>query len=153
MVLPLLFGGLLLTVALTAIRDRISPGAPLPSHPVQEAISGADAIMIAQVMILGVIVAPICEEIMFRGVLYRNMREASNRFGLVITMTVSAVVTSFIFSAIHPQGWVTIPVLMALAMGFCLAREWRGSLLASMIAHGITNFVTLTLNVVLFASG
>ena len=33
--------------------------------------------------------------------------------------------------------------------GFTIAREWRGSLLPGMVAHGLNNFVILTLNIVL----
>ena len=39
----------------------------------------------------------------------------------------------------HPQGILAVPGLMALALGFSLMREWRGTLLPSMIAHGINN--------------
>ena len=39
---------------------------------------------------------------------------------------------------------------MALAIAFCLAREWRRSLVAPMIAHGINNGV-ITLMLLLTA--
>jgi membrane protease YdiL (CAAX protease family) len=51
----------------------------------------------------------------------------------------SVVLVSFIFAAIHPQGWVAIPALMGIAVGMNLMREWRGSLLPSMLVHGISN--------------
>jgi membrane protease YdiL (CAAX protease family) len=46
---------------------------------------------------------------------------------------------------IHPQGLEAVPILMALAFTFCLVREWRGSLVPAMIAHGISNGLVLTL--------
>ena len=52
---------------------------------------------------------------------------------------------SFIFAAIHPQGLMVIPPLMFMAFGFSLAREWRGSLLPSMFAHGMSNGAVLML--------
>jgi membrane protease YdiL (CAAX protease family) len=60
-------------------------------------------------------------------------------------------VSSILFAAIHPQGWPFIPVLASLALAFCVAREWRGTLVPGMVAHGINNFVIMTLNVMLLA--
>jgi membrane protease YdiL (CAAX protease family) len=57
----------------------------------------------------------------------------------VVNVVVSVLVTSFIFAAIHPQGWVAIPALMGIAVGMNLLREWRGTILPSMIVHGMSN--------------
>ncbi len=48
---------------------------------------------------------------------------------------------SFVFAVIHPQGFLAVPLLMSLALAFTLMREWRGTLLPAMIAHGINNAV------------
>jgi hypothetical protein len=95
--------------------------------------------------ILGAFAAPIVEEIMFRGVLYRQLRSVSVRFGLALSIIVSILVTSFLFAAIHPQGWVAIPALMSIAIGMNVMREWRGSLLPSMIVHGVSNGLIISL--------
>jgi membrane protease YdiL (CAAX protease family) len=61
-------------------------------------------------------------------------------------VVIAAVITSFVFAVIHPQGLLGVPVLMALALAFNLAREWRGTLVPAMVAHGINNgAVTLLL--------
>jgi membrane protease YdiL (CAAX protease family) len=87
---------------------------------------------------------------MFRGVLYRQLREASCRLGPTLSVIVSGTLVSFVFAVIHPQGLLAVPVLMALAYGFTIAREWRGTLLPAMVAHGINNgLVTLFAIVVL----
>ena len=86
---------------------------------------------------------------MFRGVLYRYLREVSDRCGFFLSFLFSALVSSFIFAAIHPQGISFIPVLGALAVAFCIGREWRGSLIAPIVAHGINNLVTVTLGMLL----
>jgi membrane protease YdiL (CAAX protease family) len=57
----------------------------------------------------------------------------------------------FVFAVIHPQGIFGVPPLMALAFAFCLAREFRGTLLPAMIAHGINN-AALTAMVILAAT-
>ena len=42
-------------------------------------------------------------------------------------------------AGVHPQGIIGIPLLTMLALGFCLVREWRDSLIAPMIMHAINN--------------
>jgi membrane protease YdiL (CAAX protease family) len=95
-------------------------------------------------LFLGCVVAPLVEETMFRGVLYRHLRGATGRFGSFLSIVVSGSIVSFIFAAIHPQGWIAIPALMALAYGFTILREWRGTLIPGMVAHGLNNGIMLT---------
>ncbi|HWB19430.1 MAG TPA: CPBP family intramembrane glutamic endopeptidase, partial [Phycisphaerales bacterium] len=70
---------------------------------------------------------------------------------MALSVIFSALVSSFIFAAIHPQGWVTIPALGSLAFCFCLMREWRGTLLPSMVMHGINNGLVMTLAILILA--
>jgi membrane protease YdiL (CAAX protease family) len=81
--------------------------------------------------------APLMEETMFRGVLFHHLRR---RWGWAI----SAPIVAFIFAVIHPQGWVAVPVLGSIAIVLAALREWRGSLIAPMVAHACNNFVVLT---------
>jgi membrane protease YdiL (CAAX protease family) len=78
------------------------------------------------------------EETMFRGILFHHLRQ---RWSWVVT----AVIISVIFAMLHPQGWVAIPALSAIAMVLAALREWRGSLIAPMAAHACNNFLVLTL--------
>ena len=87
---------------------------------------------------------------MFRGVLYRNLRDASRTQKLLMSVLFSAILSSFIFAAIHPQGIVTIPALMSLAIAFALARELLDSLVPSMIMHGVSNALVMTLGLSIF---
>ncbi len=64
-------------------------------------------------------------------------------------MLFSALASSFVFAVIHPQGWLAVPPLMGLAFVFALAREWRGSLLPAMVAHGINNGIVMTVLLVM----
>lgn len=102
-----------------------------PSHPAVEMIS-SDPWKVLGLLALASVYAPIVEETMFRGALYGGIRRAC---GIVI----SALVVSFIFSAMHPQGWAGVPALMSIAIVFTMLREWRGSLLAPIAAHAINN--------------
>jgi len=156
--LPLLLVGIVLFVVGQYVDGVFFPGAPvgpfapleMPSHPVVEPFLGADWNGRLQVVILGCIAAPIVEETMFRGFLYRHLRELSARFGLVASALVSALVSGFFFAVIHPQGILAVPLLMALASGFAFTREWRGTLIPSMVAHALNNGVALSAGVLLF---
>jgi membrane protease YdiL (CAAX protease family) len=105
-----------------------------------------------QVFIFGVVLAPIIEETMFRGVLYRHLRELSRGLRMAISILFSATVASFVFAVIHPQGWLGVPLLMAVAYMLTLAREWRGTLIPGIVAHAITNAVSMSV-ILLLAMG
>jgi membrane protease YdiL (CAAX protease family) len=98
--------------------------------------------VVLQLGLLACVGAPIVEETMFRGALLGHLR---TRLG----WWVSAPVVSLIFAAIHPQGWVAIPTLGAIAMVLAALREVRGSIIASMTAHALNNGVAVTMMVLL----
>jgi membrane protease YdiL (CAAX protease family) len=54
-----------------------------------------------------------------------------------------------LFAAIHPQGWVGIPVLATIALVLATLREWRGSIVAPVVAHACVNGVTVTILVMM----
>ncbi len=146
--IPLLALGLIGVFVLLKL-EKMLPGAggpealdptSLPSHPIVEWLTRGGTRGRLQIILLASVVAPIVEETMFRGVLYRHLRDATGgkmRFGLSVLLSGAAV--SFLFAVIHPQGWVAVPALMSLAFAFTLAREWRGTLLPAIIAHGLNN--------------
>src|SRR5262249_39109907 len=148
MSLPLLGIGVFIMLGLMALQGLLAGGPtvhdPLsptgePQHPIVEVFTKADWWLYSQVLFVASVVAPVVEETMFRGVLYRHLRDATAVFGVALSFVVSALVVSFVFAAIHPQGWLAVPALMALAIGFTLAREWRGTLIPSIVAHAINN--------------
>jgi membrane protease YdiL (CAAX protease family) len=141
--LSLAFAGALVTISVMALQKKVAPGSPVapPTHPAVNAVVNANWWGRLQVIFAAAVAAPIVEETMFRGVLYRHLREAGYRWGRVASIVAGTIVTSFVFAAIHPQGWLGIPPLMGLATVFTLTREWRGSLLPSMVAHALNNAV------------
>jgi membrane protease YdiL (CAAX protease family) len=160
MALPLLVVGLLVMLLLLRIQSAVggsSPGTPLdpgdmPSHPIVDVLVYSSGWQQAQLFILACVIAPFLEETMFRGVLYRHLREATSRLSFAVSCLLSATVVSFLFAVIHPQGLVAVPVLMALAYAFALAREWRGTLLPAMVAHGLNNGIAFTIFLLLMSS-
>jgi membrane protease YdiL (CAAX protease family) len=150
--IPLLVVGLIATLLLMALSQALHPSDPSteqPGHPVFELLQNANWWEVAQAFFAASIVAPIVEETMFRGVLYRQLRSATAGGGFVLSFLASMVVVSFLFAVIHPQGWVATPALMAIAFALTIAREWRVSLLPGMVHHGIHNGCLLALALVI----
>lgn len=155
MSLPLLVVGAALTLFLIFLKGVLEnggagggPGDMPPSsrdaaHPVFGELAGADPLTLVVIFLVASVAAPIVEETFFRGVLYRHLREATGQWGKFLSIACGALLVSFVFAAIHPQGILGVPVLMALAIGFTLAREARGSLIPCMIAHGVSNGLVL----------
>lgn len=117
----------------------------LPSHPIVEYLANNDPWNRFKIFFVACVLAPVVEETMFRGVFYRHVRDMTRNFEGRWSFVSSAFLVSFLFAAIHPQGWLAIPLLMAVAFGLTIAREWRGTVFPSMLAHGINNGLALLL--------
>jgi membrane protease YdiL (CAAX protease family) len=143
--LPLVFIGLITFIMLSAVQKHLGKEPPEPSHPIVEWVVRGGWGVRLQLLFDACVVAPLVEETMFRGVLYRHLREASSRAQPAASVLFSTAVASFVFAVIHPQGLLFVPVLGALAVAFALAREWRGTLIPPMIAHGINNGAVMLL--------
>ncbi len=119
----------------------------VPAHPITEILARPDPWVRFQVFLLACVMAPVLEELMFRGFLYRHLRELTGDLGRFWSFVISALTVSFVFAVIHPQGVLGIPMLMALAFAFALLREWRGSLVPCMIAHALNNGFALAMSI------
>jgi membrane protease YdiL (CAAX protease family) len=146
--IPLLLVGAICFAVLSVLYSLVFGSPPEPSHPIQDSF-GTGATGIVLIYLLACVAAPIVEETMFRGVLYRYLRDLSRKWFWFWSFLASALISSFVFAVIHPQGILFVPVLGALAVAFCIGREWRGSLIAPMVAHGLSNSVIVTLNVLI----
>ena len=156
MTLPLLGIGVLMMLLLMALTSGQGEGTgfePIsqPVHPIVTAVAAGDVWTILQVYFVAALVAPFLEETVFRGLLYRQLRSASSKWPIVGSVIVSTLITSVVFAALHPQGVLAIPVLAAMATGMTLLREWRGSLLASIMMHACNNGLMITLMLLMFS--
>ncbi len=149
--LPLLLVGAIVAALLTKALEAAGASPQAPSHPLQEELAGAGLASGVALFVLAALIVPPIEEILFRGVLYRHLREWFGTWGPVAGFAAAAIASSLLFAAVHPQGIAFIPVLASLAVGFCIARELCGSVVPAIIAHGINNGVVVLLNLGLMA--
>jgi len=75
-----------------------------PGHPIQEFLANGDWLMITIVILTACVAAPVVEETMFRGVLYRHLRDWSQHWTRWTSVAFSAIFNGFVFAAIHPAG-------------------------------------------------
>jgi len=115
-----------------------SGGDVLPMGPQEHPIVGflVEGDWSARVILflLAAVYAPLVEEIFFRGALQGYLRSRWRFVG-------SALLTGVIFAALHPQGLWGIPALASISVALSMLREWRGSLIAPMVAHALNNAV------------
>ena len=113
---------------------------PEPSHPIIERVLSSGTFITQFSVFFGaVILAPIIEELVFRGLLLPALtkRFKSPAKGIVIS--------SLLFAAIHPQGIVLWPQLAAIgAMAALLTYQTR-SLVPGMVMHAVHNCTLLIL--------
>lgn len=116
---------------------------PIISLVLDAARSSNSAAIVLFFLTLGVL-APLCEESLFRGFLYSSLRK---RFGVGVSLLVSA----SLFSAAHLDPGAVVP-LLCLGLVFGYVFERTRSLVPSMIAHGLWNSGSFSIMLLVFGS-
>ncbi|MGK0432236.1 MAG: membrane protease YdiL (CAAX protease family) [Planctomycetota bacterium] len=115
-----------------SIGHHLEPQGPL----LQFAKGEVPASQFWSMVVLIVVLAPICEEIVFRGYLFRALQTT-------MPMWATQLVTATLFGLVHgPSHALPIGVLSLL---FGYLRQRYGSLWPSMLAHAVHNGITLVL--------
>jgi membrane protease YdiL (CAAX protease family) len=86
---------------------------------------------------LAVVVAPVTEELIFRGYLYGVIKKYGGRLAGMLTSAV-------LFAAMHNNVPAILP-LVVLAIGFTLAYELTGSLWTSITMHALFNLAPVVI--------
>jgi hypothetical protein len=117
-------------------------GEPEKQDIVEELTSEHSLLVLTSFGLLVCVLAPICEEIFFRGFMFRVF---ADRMGVAA----AALLSGAIFGLVHLPGSpiVTGVVLMGLGVGFALLRWWTGSLLPSMALHAANNSLSFSVTV------
>jgi membrane protease YdiL (CAAX protease family) len=93
------------------------------------------------VFVVGAILAPISEELFFRGIVFRGYLQRKGRL-------VAYLASATLFACLHLNGPALLPILV-LALTLCWLYESTGSIVPSIVAHGVNNgvaFVVLYFN-------
>lgn len=129
---------LLILFALTVLLSRWLPSA---SHPLGEELTSPEGVVFS--VIVAAILAPIIEEVVFRGFLFQGL---SLRLRGVLW---PVVLSSLAFASIHPQGPATWLVLGWIGAMGCLLVHQTGSLVPAIVMHALHNFTIILLAVYL----
>ncbi len=129
-----------LLVVASGITSQLLGGHSEPQSLVktyQDAAKAGRAEIVWQVMISAVIIAPITEEILFRGYFYPTLKRIAGPLPAALGI-------SLLFGAVHVTA-LGFPVLTILALSLTLSYEWSGSLLVPMFMHAWFNAANLLL--------
>lgn len=127
------FGGLFITLPASMIYQRIvGPNANSAAGALFGGVRTSWTWAVVVFLIVAV-VAPLCEEVVYRGLLWGALER---RWGQWVALTVSTVV----FALAHLE-LTRIPLLLVVAIPIALARLYSGGLLASIVAHQVTNLL------------
>lgn len=138
---PLVLGIIQVTVNVGIILGK---PAPVISHTMLEAMHNADSALTQSLLLISaVLVAPLLEEVMFRGLLQTvlvGLLGRDRRWPAVVTASV-------FFAAVHlgAAEWQTLPGLFILGLILGWLYERSGSLLASITLHAAFNALNVGL--------
>lgn len=128
-----------IVMMLALLVSRLLPGLPEPTHPLAERMTmGADGLTLTFILLTASVMAPILEELSFRGLLFPSLTAFMNPF-------LAMAVTGFAFASIHPQGpalWAALGMVGAVAAGLTY---FTGSLIPAMTMHACHNTAILIL--------
>ncbi|WP_246170169.1 CPBP family intramembrane glutamic endopeptidase [Pseudonocardia hierapolitana] len=127
------FGGLALTIPASIVYVAIV-GEDATSA-VGDVFGGirAGPALAALVLVIVVFVAPMCEEILYRGLLWGGIEKIAGRW-------VAFAVSTLLFAIAHFE-FTRTPLLLVVAIPIAIARLYTGRLLASIVAHQINNLL------------
>jgi membrane protease YdiL (CAAX protease family) len=110
-----------------------------PAEQVGGGIHGWGAVAF---VIAVVVIAPVTEELLFRGLLFRSLRD---RYGFVIGALASAAFFGLLHTGAGPVADVVLLQVSIGLLGVGLAGvyEWRGNLVANVAAHATFNLITV----------
>jgi CAAX protease family protein len=130
------------TITMALVMTTLFKDQPKPTHPITEQIgAGTGPLTILMFFVLVVVMAPLLEEISFRGMLFPALGRYIGPVGGIL-------VSAFLFGAIHPQGPVLWAALASIGAFSALLAYLTRSLIPSMVLHACQNAMTLTVAIV-----
>lgn len=134
-------GFVVLLIGLGLLFQALGVEAPQQQALDDAALGGVDALL---TVVLAVVLAPVVEELAFRGALHQGLRPK-------IGFWPAALLSSGIFAVVHVEVLVSSPIflvqLFLLGMLFAWLLERTGNLLAPIVAHLVFNGISISLAV------
>ena len=118
---------------------------PPAHHPASDMLMQKQSLaLILSILVQASVMAPFWEEICFRGLIFPALTNVTGRtlFG--------ALISSFLFAAIHPQGIALWFGLGSIGFMSCVLAEHTKSLVPSITMHAVHNGLTLLLSIMIF---
>ena len=109
-------------------------------HPLLRML-GTERGLLPLIVVSAVVLAPVFEELIFRGCIQSSMKLMLKRHGLTGAMLAIAV-SSVIFALVHGEWWM-MPPLFILSVGLGYAYERTGKLWVPIAVHAAFNAVSL----------
>ncbi len=122
-----------------------------PSTPLSESLQTADTSWILMIFfVLALIVAPLFEEIVFRGYYFHIIRK-------VLGLRTAVISIAMAFAVLHvPQywgDWMAILMVSLVGFGLTLIRVWSGTTRASVVMHYVYNIGVTIIPIVVLVVG
>lgn len=130
-------GGMVLAIVIQGVSSRL----PIPKQmPIDQFFrSTLGAWMMA---VFGTVVAPFCEELFFRGLLFPVLLR---RLGMFMAVLVTAVLFALIHASQLAQAWAPVVMLFVVGVVLTLVRARGHSLAASVLVHSGYNLALFSL--------
>jgi membrane protease YdiL (CAAX protease family) len=104
-----------------------------PQTIVEDLGANQDTVLLVVGAFVVIVVAPICEELFFRGFLFRILRTR-------MSFWLAAVADGVIFGLVH-GSFIILPVLAVLGVALCWVYERTGSLVPAIAIHVLNNTI------------
>ncbi len=144
--LPLYFVAAIMVAIYIVLKSMITgedAAPPAEENKLLDLAMSGNPLIIGLIFLLATLWAPVVEESIFRGSLYRHMRWR-------LSPLIAAILTATVFAIMHGYAVIQLFMVGLLGLVFALMREWRGSLIAPMTAHFTHNTVVMTFVIILF---
>ncbi|MFN3728916.1 MAG: lysostaphin resistance A-like protein [Fimbriimonadaceae bacterium] len=136
-----------LVMVVTVVTNPLTSNLPTPEHPITNLLrEGQPAWVLALIVIQAAVMAPLIEEVMFRGALLPALTQ---KLG---SIAVAILASSLMFAAIHPTGVSAWFALGAIGATAAMLTYQTGSLVPAIIMHAVHNTAIVGVNAVLWSN-
>ncbi len=133
-----------ISMGILTATSMLSKYLPKAEHPLTTALAADHSFgMILFGLVTAAVLAPISEEIIFRGLLFPAFAKLTGK------VWVGALLSSLLFASLHPQGVSAWMALASIGGASCMLSYYTKSLAPSIILHALDNTTILIISVLL----